>query len=256
MVHRRLPPLHASHRPPASSAPAAARPSRTSPASPGSGRAGKASGGTPGSCGHRRPHPPCTAASPFSQVDRRQPLDQREVGAGQRPGRHLRLQQRPDRRQLLDPLRRQFGRRDPARGGQRQRPLGHQPPHRLTRRGHRHAEGLAQAPQGQRLPGVQLAMHDLLAQATGTPVHARQRWDRWGGWSAWARREAPRAAGRSILKAQPVQRLALGHAARPAAPASRDRSGPPPPNRPPNGSARPDAPPHARRHSPAPTAAP
>ena len=103
-------------------------------------------------------------------VDRLQPLDQREMRPRQGARGQFRFQQRADRRQFLDPVRRQLGRGDAPRGGQGKRPFGHQPPHRLARGSHRHAKGLGQTAQGQGLTGRQFAMHHLHPQRAVQPV--------------------------------------------------------------------------------------
>ena len=82
-----------------------------------------------------------------------QTLDQREMGARQGPRGQFRLDQGAQRRQLFDPLVGQFGRRDPARGRQAQRPFRDQPPHRLACRGHRDVIFSGKSTQGQRGAG-------------------------------------------------------------------------------------------------------
>ncbi len=177
------------------------------------------------------------------------------MGARQGARGHLRLQQRADRRQFLDPLGRQFRRRDPARGGQRQRPLGHQPPHRLARRGHRHAEGLGQGPAAS-APGPAPVRHASPARASdrysrscaasvgirrgaGVVEHGAQRNTRGRGVNPRVRKRS-RAGLPVRAQPGPLRRLAR-HQPRHHRPEGRA-----------NGSSRPDAPPHAPRHSPAP----
>ena len=103
-------------------------------------------------------------------IDGFQPFDQREMGARQGARGQFRLQQRADRRQFLDPVGRQLGGRDAARGGHGEGAFGDQPPHRLARRRHRHAKGLGQPAQGQRLTRRQFPVHHLHAQRAVQPV--------------------------------------------------------------------------------------
>ena len=109
------------------------------------------------------------------QVDTVQPLDQRDMRPRQRPAGQLHLDQRAQRRQLLDAVVRQLGRGHPARRRQRQRAFGHQPSHRLAGRGHRDAVFGADTAQGERRAGGNLAIHDLRAQPAIDLVMGRHR---------------------------------------------------------------------------------
>ena len=101
-----------------------------------------------------------TIISSIDRVDRLHPVDQRHMRARQRPRGELRLEQRAQRGQFLDPLVGELRRRDPARGRQLQRALGHQPPHRLARRRHADPELRRDAAQRQRRARRHLAVHD------------------------------------------------------------------------------------------------
>ena len=195
---------------------------------------------------------------PDRGVDALHPLDQRRMGAGQGAGGQFRLEQGADRGQFLDPFAGQLRGGHPARVRQKQRPFGHQTPHRLARGRHRDVVIAADPAQGQRLTRRDLAMQDLAAQRTidavmggrsgiGGRLQRRRRCRQHG--CIMAQLRARRQSASSTIPDHASAAIADGAVSPGRAGCRAPRTGP-------NGSSRPDARPHARRRNRGSRAAP